>query len=79
MLYSKLTGVVAYSGGQAALREGQPIDEDHPLAKERPDLFGEGNEVSSVPSPARVETAMADGPGGQRVTRPTRVPKSAVQ
>ena len=79
MRYSKITGVVAYSGGQATLREGQAIDDDHPLAKERADLFRDGEETSTLVSPTRVETTMQEGPGGQRVTRPTRVPKGQGQ
>lgn len=76
MHVSKLTGVIAYSGGQIVLREGQTVDDDHPIIAERPELFqsaDEGNEQKAqTPNPRTVETTMAEGPGGGRVRRTPR-------
>jgi hypothetical protein len=65
--YSKISGVVGWSGGSTLLREGQSIDEDHPLLKERPELFRGGEEVADLATrsnPGTVETAANTGPGG---------------
>lgn len=78
MKLSKLTGVIAYSGGQMTLREGQTIDDSHPLVAERPELFDdvEATDVKSqTTNPTVVQTTMADGPGGGRIQRPARVQK----
>lgn len=71
MLYSNIEGILRWSGGTVLLSRGQSIDEDHPLAKERPDLFSTdapGAELKSRPQPGKVQTAMTE-PGGSRVTR----------
>lgn len=75
--YSSTTGVVAWSGGQLLLSQGQSIDEDHPLYKERPDLFQglapAGADIHhGARPPGAVESTMQP-PGG---TRATRVPKN---
>jgi hypothetical protein len=70
--YSKLAGVVRWSGGTTVLRKGQSADDDHGLVKERPELFtdvapGASLSVSaSKPAPA-VERATR-APGEVRVT-----------
>lgn len=76
MKVSNLTGVVAYSGGQIVLREGQTIDDNHPLVAEKPEIFRDvedSEQKAQTPNPKTVETTMASGPGGERVTRPGRV------
>ncbi len=39
MWTSTIEGIVKWSGGRQVLRKGQTISEDHPLFRERPDLF----------------------------------------
>ena len=39
MKYARITGVVRWSGGTTILHEGMSADDDHPLVRERPDLF----------------------------------------
>lgn len=39
MRYAKSSGLVTWSGGQKLIREGDSIDNDHPLVAERPDLW----------------------------------------
>ena len=67
MKYSKFSGVVGWNGGSTLLREGQSIDENHPLYRERPDLFRDGEETADLATrqnPGAVETTMNTGPGG---------------
>lgn len=73
MKQSKLTGVISHSGGQTVLREGQTIDDHHPLVTERPDLFEgiDGEAKSQTANPAVVESTMQSGPGGGRVRKVT--------
>lgn len=80
MKYSSFEGVVQWSGGQLLLRQGQSIDEDHPLFKERPDLFRGlaplGADVSLNRPPGTVESTM-QAPGGTRTSRtPVQKPGS---
>lgn len=37
--YATIEGTVQYSGGQVFLRRGMSADPEHPLVKERPELF----------------------------------------
>lgn len=74
MKYSSFEGIVLWSGGQQMLRNGQSIDEEHPLYKERPDLFRGmapvSADLSTNPSPGTVvESTMQTGPGGGRVRK----------
>jgi hypothetical protein len=77
MKYSSFTGVAMWSGGQQILQAGQSIDENHPLYKERPELFNGlppvGAEISATHEPGQVqpmvETTMTNGPGGARVRK----------
>lgn len=39
MWTSIFEGIVKWTGGRQILRKGQTIEEDHPLRRERPDLF----------------------------------------
>lgn len=67
MLYSKVAGMVRWSDGNIRLSEGQSIDEDHPLVKERPDLWTDEAPSASITS--RVQSTM-QRPGETRVERP---------
>jgi hypothetical protein len=70
MKYSKIAGVVRWSGGTTLLRKGQSADEDHGLVKERPDLFTDqvpGASLSVPKSKPAVERATR-APGEVRVT-----------
>lgn len=52
MLQARKAGVTRWSGGTVVLRAGQSISEDHPLVKERPDLFEESDgepDIKSAP------------------------------
>lgn len=80
MKVSKVSGVIAWSGGTTVLKKGRSIDPEHPLLAERPDLFEEGEnkpdmqlpktaeQVQQHPRP-RVETTQAEGPAGGRVRK----------
>jgi len=88
--HSSFSGVVAWSGGSMVLRADQRFDDDHPIVKERPDLFRDGDTDAGVvkaPKPASVpvvERATA-APGEVRDTPGTgprggnRVPKAPGQ
>lgn len=73
--YSSTDGVVAWSGGNILLRQGQSIDENHPLYQERPDLFRGlapvSADISTSRPPGAVESTM-QAPGA---VRHNRVPK----
>ncbi len=59
MKHSTFTGVVAWSGGSMVLRNDQRFSDDHPLVRERPDLFSDGDtnaDVVEAPKPASVPT-----------------------
>jgi hypothetical protein len=73
MKISNFTGVVGSSIGQVVLREGQTIDDSHPLVSESPHLFrdladGEQGQAQT-PNPRVVESTMQSGPGGGRVRK----------
>lgn len=51
MKYSKLAVVLRWSGGTTVLRKGQSADDDHPLVKERPDLFTDVAPGASLATP----------------------------
>lgn len=75
MKYSKINGVVRWKGGTTLLRLGQSADPDHPLVKERPDLFSDvepGASLSALKPPPVVERATR-APGEVRDT-PRRGP-----
>ncbi|MFH9404895.1 hypothetical protein ACH4JS_34810 [Streptomyces sp. NPDC017638] len=68
MKYVKQSLAVRWSGGTAALREGQSIADDHPLVAERPDLF-----TDTAPDPD-IKMPAAGRLGAPRVERATREP-----
>lgn len=73
MQFVKASGVVTWSQGTMRLVVNQTIDDDHPLVKERPDLFTEddpGAEIRSAPV-SRVQTTMQK-PGEQRTEKGPR-------
>lgn len=66
MKYSLFSGVVRYSGGTAVLSRGMSADDNHPLVKERPDLFGDEAPGAHLRGPEpRVERATR-APGEKR-------------
>lgn len=69
MKYSKIGASLAWSGGTALLREGQSIEDDHPLVAERPELFSDVAPGASLTTPHNptVERATA-APGEVRAT-----------
>lgn len=74
MKYAKDTLVVRWSGGTTTLREGMTVEDDHPLALERPDLFGDGAAPAQLAAPPVIERATRE-PGEQRATRAPRGPR----
>jgi hypothetical protein len=68
IVYPTLNGMVAWSQGETYLSRTRGVATDHPLVKERPDLF-----VSEPPRPAgaRIERATR-APGERRGGRPRR-------
>lgn len=72
MKYSKVAGIVRWSGGSTVLGIGTSADDDHPLVLERPDLFGDDAPQAYLRTPAahRPKDAAAEAP----VERATRAP-----
>ncbi|MFE2352212.1 hypothetical protein [Kitasatospora cineracea] len=74
MKYAIVNGAVRWSGGLQVLRTGQSIEDDHPLALERPELFTGDQPGPDIKKPGRhrggpvVETATR-APGEQRATK----------
>lgn len=68
MKYSKVSGVVHWSGGSLLLHEGLSADDDHPLVLERPDLW-----VDEMPA-ATLRTHKPEHTGPPAVERATRAP-----
>jgi hypothetical protein len=75
--YSKVTGAVRWSGGTTLLRRGQSADPDHPLVKERPDLWTDQAPGASLSAPPTVERATR-APGEVRQT-PRRGPRKRTE
>lgn len=79
--YSKMEGVLRWSGGTTLLKRGTSVEADHPLAKERPDLFTDEEPDAKFATAPTVERATA-APGEVRTTpgvgpRGNRVPRTA--
>lgn len=70
MKYSKIAGLVRWSGGSTVLGIGTSADDDHPLVLERPDLFGDDAPAAYLRTPRRPEPAVETAP----VERATRAP-----
>jgi hypothetical protein len=85
MKYSKVEGVISWSGGSMPLRKGTRFDDDHQLVAERPELFDNvdpGADHKATPVVGSVERATA-APGEVRVTpgtgpqqRGNRIPRT---
>lgn len=77
MRYARITGAVRWSGGTTILHKGMSADDDHPLVKERPDLFDDEAPGAELPSPRRGTSPVVEratrGPGEVRET-PRRGP-----
>lgn len=76
MKYSKVAGVVRWSGGTITLNRGMSADDDHPLVVERPDLFTDEAppaQLRTRPGPPVVERATR-GPGEVREAPARRGP-----
>lgn len=78
MKYSKVTGAVRWSGGTTLLRKGQTADPDHPLVKERPDLFDESVPGPSLSVPKPTVERATRAPGEVRQT-PRRGPRKRTE
>lgn len=68
MKYSKIEGMLGWSGGNLLLRKGMSFDNEHPLVSERPDIFTDVEPGADVPV-RRVETGQ-QRPGQFRSERP---------
>jgi hypothetical protein len=66
MKYSKLAVVLRWSGGTTILRKGQSADDDHPLVKERPDLFTDVAPGASLATPRPAVERATRAPGEVR-------------
>lgn len=80
MKYSNFEGMLAWSGGTTLMRKGTSIDDDHPLVKERPELFGNVAPEANVPTngptveratraPGEVRNTPGSGPAANRVPK----------
>jgi len=80
MKYANRTGAVRWSGGTTLLRKGQSADDDHPLVRERPDLFDDNEPGASLSSRrgAPVVERATRAPGETRRT-PRRGPRKPAQ
>ena len=64
--YATVSGVVTWSGGKTVLAAGRTTaDPDHPLVRERPDLWTDEEPAAHLAAPSRVERATAR-PGERR-------------
>jgi hypothetical protein len=62
--FSRIAGVVRWSGGTTLLRRNQSADDDHPLVVERPDLW-----TDEVPGASLSSARKAASPAVERATR----------
>lgn len=74
MRYANITGAVRWSGGTTLLRKGQSADPDHPLVKERPDLFTGDEPGASLSAPQRSTVERATRAPGEVRDTPRRGP-----
>jgi hypothetical protein len=63
--YAKIDAAIRWSGGTTILRKGQTADDDHPLVRERPDLWRDESPGASLKTPRT---------GPPAVERATRAP-----
>ena len=62
MKYARVFGAVGWSGGHTMLTEGMTADDDHPLVKERPDLFTDEPPLADLQTPAPTPEPEAEEP-----------------
>jgi hypothetical protein len=68
MKFSKIEGVCEWSGGTILLKRGMSIDDDHPLAQERADLFDDQEPKADIQSGGPVVERATAAPGEIRTT-----------
>lgn len=69
MKYALVSGLVSWSGGKTVIAAGRTTaDDDHPLVRERPDLWTDDGPVAHLRSPHRPEE------GEVEVERATHAP-----
>ncbi|MFA5712528.1 hypothetical protein [Mycolicibacterium sp.] len=74
MKYSKVSGAVRWSGGTTILHRGQSADDDHPLVRERPDLWTGENPGADLRSRKRRPVERATRAPGEVRDTPRRGP-----
>lgn len=79
MKYSKVAGLVRWSGGSTVLGIGTSADDDHPLVIERPDLFGDDAPGAHLRTPQRPPAPAADEAPVERATRAPGERRQAVK
>ena len=75
MKYANCSGAVRWSGGLQVLKPGQSIDDDHPLVRERPDLFTDAEpepDIKMPATPSRGVERATRAPGETRGTAGSR-------
>jgi hypothetical protein len=60
MKYSKVSGVVRWSGGTLLLGKNDSIDDNHPLVAERPDLFTDEAPPAKHRGPAQPDEPLVE-------------------
>jgi hypothetical protein len=72
--YSKISGLVRWSGGSTVLGIGMSAEADHPLVLERPDLFGDDVPQAVLRTPAAYRAKEDATPAEAPIERATRAP-----
>jgi hypothetical protein len=77
--YAKIAGVVTWSGGKTVLNGlATTADDDHPLVKERPDLWTDEGPTPRLSTPAG-DRARAEQPKVERATNPPGIKRGRPQ
>lgn len=77
MRYCAAEGVIAWSGGTTVLRPGTRYEDNHPLVRERPELFRDSDPENDVRTVSSIEQATS-APGEVRATPGTGRPANRV-
>lgn len=73
MKYAKVSGAVRWSGGSVVLGAGTTTaDDDHPLVKERPDLWTDEAPAPTLPGPGRAAGRVEDASARPGIKRGAR-------
>lgn len=72
MKYAKVFGAVRWSEGVVVLGAGTTADDDHPLVKERPDLWTDEAPAPTLPGPGRAARRVEDASARPGVKRGAR-------